>query len=462
MDVKIDAKLLKQMRKKARLSQSDVANEMKIQSTVLSMYENGKRKIPNDLALKLTDFYKIMIELNTSLDSFSGQYLKELRLKCRLSQKEVAEKFEINQTTLSRYEQERTKIPSSLAEKLKDFYHRYFNHFDVNENLETKFDWIRVTFPKHWDWEEISTKVLSMPTDVFWYEETRRYGYVGCYVYGAIRVYYAKKKDPRGIMIEMSGDGCRNYDAVLDSLGETWKHFFIRCMSLEDFRFKRIDCALDDKVELVSIPVLIKKYEKGQYQTNFKKIKVISQGKGMGGNGAEHDGSTLHFGSRTGTINIALYQKDYEQANKLGIPREEVKIKNRYEIRLMNEKAETFIQQYLDSWDMAPLIKSIISDYITFYEYDKHNQCLGIDKNWQNLMRSIEKVNFISDPKEVSLEKTLTWLQAQVSKSLKKAVLYGDGIGENILGKIIEDAELNEKDEMQVVQAITLASEMIK
>lgn len=448
------------MRKKARLSQGEVASEMKIQGTLLCMYEKGKRKIPDELAERLIDFYETMIELNISLDQFSGKHLKELRLKCKLTQKEIADLVGIERTLLSRYEQERVKVPSELAEKLEKYYNNYFTNIDVNENLEAKFDWVRVTFPKHWDWEEIAIQVLAITPDMFWYEETRRYGYVGCYVYGAIRVYYAKKGDSRGIMIEMSGEGCRNYDAVLDSLEHTWKHFFIRCMNFEDFRFKRIDCALDDKAELVSIPELIKKYEKGHYKTRFKKIKVISQGKGMGENGVEHDGSTLHFGSRTGTINIALYQKDYEQASKLGIPREDVEVKNRYEVRLMDKKAENFIEKYLESWDMSPIIKSIIFEYITFLEYDKNIKDLIVDKNWQNLMRSIEKVDFKSEPKEVSLEKTINWLKAQVSKSMKKVELYGEGVGEDVLGQIMEDAELDDKDEMQVEQAITASFEV--
>lgn len=106
---------LKYAREKANLLQKDVARRCNISSAAYSLYESGKREpsydfiiafsqacnVSSDFLLGLSDYADI--EHNGS-DSF-GKRLRLIRESHKLSIKDVAQKFNIAQTTIYRYEQ---------------------------------------------------------------------------------------------------------------------------------------------------------------------------------------------------------------------------------------------------------------------------------------------------------------------------------------------------------------------
>ena len=50
-------------------------------------------------------------------------------------------------------------------------------------------------------------------------------------------------------------------------------------------------------------------------------------------------GNTLYIGSLQSEVYFCIYEKDYEQYKKNDIPIEDAEVKNRFEIRLKNERA---------------------------------------------------------------------------------------------------------------------------
>lgn len=105
---------LKYAREKANLLQKDVARQCNISSAAYSLYENGKREpsydfiiafsqacnVSSDFLLGLSDYADLE---HDNSDSF-GKRLRMIRESHKLSIKDVAQKFNIAQSTIYRYE----------------------------------------------------------------------------------------------------------------------------------------------------------------------------------------------------------------------------------------------------------------------------------------------------------------------------------------------------------------------
>ena len=70
--------------------------------------------------------------------------------------------------------------------------------------------------------------------------------------------------------------------------------------------------------------------------------------------------SQLPIGSLKSEVYFCVYEKSYEQYIKLGIPIEEASIKNRFEIRLKNERAYYAVRDLLTYYDAERTAFSII------------------------------------------------------------------------------------------------------
>ena len=59
-------------------------------------------------------------------------------------------------------------------------------------------------------------------------------------------------------------------------------------------------------------------------------------------------GNTLYIGSLQSEVYFCIYEKDYEQYKKHDIPIADAEVKNRFEIRLKNERAFYAIRDLLE------------------------------------------------------------------------------------------------------------------
>lgn len=67
---------------------------------------------------------------------------------------------------------------------------------------------------------------------------------------------------------------------------------------------------------------------------------------------------------------MCIYQKNYEQSVKKGIEFDESEIKNRFEIRLKNERAYYAVVNLLTYHDAEHTAFSIINHYVLFLKRD--------------------------------------------------------------------------------------------
>ncbi|EOJ18976.1 replication initiation factor domain-containing protein, partial [Enterococcus faecalis] len=285
--------------------------------------------------------------------------LKELRLKVGLKQREVADIFEISKNYLSMIESGKRKCSEKLYTELKE----YYETMNQTEGLEAIFDYVRIRIPSH-NAKYVIENILLMDFENFYEKPTGLFGYFIMYEYDNIRVLLSKNGDDRGILIELAGQGCRNYEYVLNELDQKWLDFFTRCM-LVDGVVKRIDIAINDYVEYFALSEIARKRKKQEFDSRFKKSRVIDST-----NDVEEisEGITIYFGTRNSLVYFCFYQKNYEIANREKIPVEEVDVKNRYEIRLHSEKAQKFIEFYLEDTYLLRSARSVISQQLCFFE----------------------------------------------------------------------------------------------
>lgn len=377
--------------------------------------------------------------------------LKELRLKVGLKQREVADIFEISKNYLSMIESGKRNCSEKLYTELKE----YYETMNQTEGLEAIFDYVRIRIPSH-NAKHVIENVLLMDFESFYEKPTGLFGYIIMYEYDNIRVLLSKNGDDRGILIELAGQGCRNYEYVLNELDQKWLDFFTRCM-LVDGVVKRIDIAINDYVEYFALSEIVRKRKKQEFDSRFKKSRVIDST-----NDVEEisEGITIYFGTRNSLVYFCFYQKNYEIANREKIPVEEVDVKNRYEIRLHSEKAQKFIEFYLEDTYLLRSARSVISQQLCFFE-KKRNGDLQIWSKWQRFVGATKYVDLSMQVKKPSFERKLRWLGYFCAQAMKMADIAGGQEGFNYLAEIIRDVELSEKNKKILAQHLAESHDIL-
>ena len=177
------------------------------------------------------------------------------------------------------------------------------------------------------------------------------------------------------------------------------------------------------------------------------KYEVVDSGKLSGTHG--DTAKTFYIGSKNSSIYFCLYEKEKEQKSK-GIKTD---IKNRFEIRLKNEKAGQTIEQLVFSRNPEQTIASLILTQIDFPDY------ILWDIFLDNVTTSLP---FIMTPVAVNMDKTKRWLERQVMPSLLMIKEIEKKTGANYLEEIDRHTRLTEKQELKIKQMTTDIADMIE
>ncbi|WP_341873141.1 replication initiation factor domain-containing protein [Enterococcus faecalis] len=363
--------------------------------------------------------------------------LREIRLKLGLKLTDVSRIFSISKTFLSLIENGKKNCPDTLHQELLN----YYQLIDQREGLEAMFDYVRVRIPTH-NVKSVIEDILQMNFELFYTKTTGLYGYIQMYEYDNIRVLESIKGDDRGVLIELSGMGCRNYEYVLNELDNIWLDFFSRCLVVGGV-VKRIDIAIDDYVEYFSLVELNKKRKKKEMETSFRKTRSIdSEDESTG----ESDGVTIYFGTRNSLVYFCFYQKNYQLAYKEKIPLNEIDVKNRYEVRLHNERAQKFIDYYLEDTFLLRSVRSVIGHYLTFTQKNRSG-VTQMWKPWREFLGATTYVDLSMKAEKPSFERKFRWAKNYCSQALKIFEIAGKQLGINYIDELLCVDELSERNE---------------
>ncbi|BFK71540.1 MobT family relaxase [Faecalibacillus intestinalis] len=362
----------------------------------------------------------------------------------------------ISREHLNRIEAGKVKLTDDMQEKLMEAVEK----FNPDAPMFLLFDYVRIRFPTP-DIQHVIRDILKLNIDYMLHEDYGHYKYTEHYYLGDVFVYTSQDEE-KGTLLELKGKGCRQFESYLLAQGRSWYDFLMDAL-IEGGVMKRLDLAINDRAGILDIPDLTAKCNREECVSLFRSFKSYASGELVKHN--EQDkagmGHTLYIGSLKSEVYFCCYEKNYEQYAKLGVPIEEAPIKNRFEIRLKDERAYYAVRELLTHYDAEQTAFSIINHYIRFVdrEPEKRKTDWKLNDRWVWFIgKDRPPIKLTTDPEPYTLERTLGWISRQVAPTLKMLKKIDAGNSTSYLKEIEDNAKLTEKH-LQIIRQQTADTE---
>ena len=371
-------------------------------------------------------------------------FIKELREKREqygVSQTRFAVACGISREYYNRIE----KGKHPLNDELKEVMAVQIERFNPQEPLFLLIDYFRVRFPTT-DALAVIRNVLQLNPDYMLYEDFGKYGYESKYVIGDINI-MCSMQEHLGVLLELKGKGCRQMESYLLAQERSWFDFMLDCMTAGGV-MKRLDLAINDRAGILDIPKLKAKYKAGECVSCFRMQKDYGGTEKCGSDTPKNTGETLYLGSTSSELYMCAYQKNYEQYVKNGTEVEDTDIKNRFEIRMKNERAYYAVRDLLTYHDAERTAFDIINRYMRFAdkEVDKRRSEWKTNEKWAYFIGSDRgRLKLTTKPEPYTLARTLNWISRQVAPTWKVLQQIDNTNGTTYLKDILDHAKLTER-----------------
>lgn len=461
-------KYIQQMRRAYRIKQKQLADYACISERHLRDLENGVIAEP-----KLNERYEIEHALEQLIKDAPpvmptaagcrvwGRALRRKRRAYGVTQQWFALQLGITVKYLRGLESGEIAASYERQDEIMDAIER-FN--PETEPLSIIIDYVRIRF-KTTDVRRIIENVLWMKIAYFAQEDHGFYHYTGMYYHGDICV-LTSTDESLGVLLELKGKGCRQFECCLKGQERNWFEFF-RCCMMEDCVFKRLDLAVNDKAGLLHVPTLAEKCDKGELLSVFRHTEAVKSGD-MRNSREENKavmGHTLYIGSRNSDIYFCIYEKAQEQLAKYGTPLIDTETRNRFEIRLKDDRAYLAAYDLVSNERPAETVFSIIDNYVCFVDRDdaRPKQDWPVNKEWERFIGGqAREIRLTMQPEPFDLTKTENWLAGMVAKMMKTVQIVEKGKGNDFVGDLLEHTELNDKHRRIIKQMGAQVEDIIK
>ena len=274
-----------------------------------------------------------------------------------------------------------------------------------------------------YDWLSLSSKVHTVEQIIELIGFTRAkfqeiygfYGYNKRITYEGVSILYDGHSPNMGVMLDMSGQGCRTFETFgtgnWESLFDLIKHWQVNKL----MNITRLDIAYDDHEGILDIAKISNDTEAGNYIAKTRNYEVIISSKGR----------TVAHGSKSSGVYIRIYDK----AKERGYTNDCHWI--RLELQLRDKNALGFIQN-----DAAIGIKfiGVVYNYLRYVmpNATDTNKRRWIDTDyWQTFIKSVKKIRIHQKPGVEYNE-----------RNLEAFVLRNSGNSINVFRKIFGDENL--------------------
>ncbi len=380
-------------------------------------------------------------------------HFKEQRTQYGVSQNQLAVMAGVSREYISRQESGKVTLTEEIKAKLTDA----LDKLNPENPLEMVLDYVRIRFPTQ-DVRHVVEDILKIRLDVMIHEDFGFYSYSEHYVLGDVFVLTSPDEE-KGTLLELKGKGCRQMESYLLAQHRSWYDFLMDTL-LEGGVMKRLDLAINDMAEILDIPELTEKCNHEECISVFRSFKSYRSGELV--KSREQDrygmGNTLYVGSLKSEVYFCIYEKDYEQYVKYEIPLEDTKIKNRFEIRLKNERAYYAVRDLLTYHDAERTAFDIINRYMRFAdkEVDKRRSEWKTNERWAYFIGSDRgRLKLTTKPEPYTLTRTLNWISRQVAPTWKVLQQIDDTNGTTYLKDILNHAKLTERHKKLIEQQTT-------
>ena len=380
--------------------------------------------------------------------------LRNKRLRYGVSQNKLAISAGITREYLNKIESGKMNPSKELKESLN----KELERFNPDAPLSLLIDYVRIRFPTL-DIRHVIRDILKINMDYMLHEDYGYYQYTEHYYIGDIFVYTSADEE-KGVLLELKGRGCRQFESYLLAQGRSWYDFLMDALADEGV-MKRLDLAVNDYTGILDIPELTAKCFKRECVSLFRSFKSYASGELV-----KHDepdrsqmGHTLYIGSLSSEVYFCVYEKDYEQYVKLGIPLEETPVKNRFEIRLKNERAYHAVVDLLTHYDAERTAFSIINYYIRFVDKEDRKR---LDERWAWFIGDgRQPIKLTTKPEPYTLARTLNWIARQVAPTLKMLKKIDAENQTDYLEAIERQAKLTDKHKKIIKQQTVSPEEAV-
>lgn len=396
------------------------------------------------------------MRLNDNKISYAEQ-LKNKRLAYGISQSKLAVMASLSRQYISDVETGKIIPKPDKQEHLISTLEK----LNPESQLTLVIDYVRIRFPTT-DIKHIIQDILKLKIDFLLHEDFGFFGYPEHYVIGDIFI-LGSQSDEKGVLLELKGKGCRQMESYLYAQDRSWYDFLLDCL-VDGGVMKRLDLAINDMVGMLDIPELTKKSENGECVSLFRTFKSYRSGELVRHEEKEGMGNTLYIGSLRSEVYFCIYEKDYEQYVKFGIPIEEAPIKNRFEIRLKNERAYYAVKDLLTYQNAERTAFDIINYYIRFADRNDKKEPSNWETNakWACFIGSNRgMLRLTTKPEPYTLQRTLQWLSRQVAPTLKMAMKLDENNDTKIIETMIEQAKLSDRHEKIIQQQTAETKDII-
>ena len=373
--------------------------------------------------------------------------IQEKRIAYGLSQDAVASSIGITRSYYSKIETG-CRI---VSDDMKVLIENMLEKLNPDLPLEFLFDYVRLRFPTK-DVQHVVESVLKIRFSRMFAEEYGFYGYAGHYRFGDIVVMVSDLEDEeRGTLLELKGRGCRQFEGFLEAQRRNWYDFFTDAMA-ENCVFKRIDLAINDKKGILNIPALTKKCEQEECISIFRSFSGHKSGDFTRSEKVDDKylgmGNTLYVGSLSSDIYFCVYEKDYEQYKKEGIPIEDAEVKNRFELRLKNDRANNAVVDLLVHQDPEKTVMEIINRYIRFVDRveGKDPKDWPLNKSWLLFLgEGRGQLKLTMKPEPYEIQRTIQWLAHQVAPTLRLVATMDVLRNTDTVNDMVKDSRLSRR-----------------
>ena len=383
---------------------------------------------------------------------------KEKRTQYGVSQNQLAVMAGVSREYISRLESGKVALTEEIKVKFMDALER----LNPDNPLEMVFDYVRIRFPTQ-DVKHVVEDILKLRLDVMIHEDFGFYSYAEHYVLGDVFVLTSPDKE-KGTLLELKGKGCRQMESYLLAQHRSWYDFLMDAL-IEGGVMKRLDLAINDMAGILDIPELTEKCNHEECISVFRSFKSYRSGELVRSN--EQDkygmGNTLYVGSLKSEVYFCIYEKDYEQYAKYDIAIEDTKIKNRFEIRLKNERAYYAVRDLLTYHDAERTAFSIINRYVRFADKDetKRRSDWQTNERWAWFIGEDRgRLKLTTKPEPYDFQRTLNWLSRQVAPTLQVAEKLDKQNSTTIIKDMVKNAKLTDRLEKVLKQLSVTVEEM--
>lgn len=159
------------------------------------------------------------------------QWIKELREKriaYGISQGRLAVASGITREYLNKIESGKMKPSKELLETL----YKELARFNPEAPLTMLFDYVKIRFPTL-DIQHIIKDILKLNINYMLHEDYGHYSYTEHYSLGDIFIYTSADEE-KGVLLELKGRGCRQFESYLLAQQRSWYDFLIEVRVLDD------------------------------------------------------------------------------------------------------------------------------------------------------------------------------------------------------------------------------------